>query len=201
MPVAAESLSLSDINLITGREYKSRDEALRHVKELNSFVGDEKIANERKLASEYNAMVEAYAQAEGLSKEEARKELAAQVVKERPASEKKDTELERTKSKLSSIEARLERDDFLKANPEAENLIDVIANGAKGAGLSLSEYYKESKLSEIARATKDINKNPTVDSKPRVMKSSSRLNALAKNAKEKPTGENQKALVEEFLRN
>lgn len=194
-----QGLSLGDLNIITGREYKTREDAMRHIKELNSLIGDDKIATDRKLAEEYSKILGEYAANDGLSRDEARKELLANLNKERKEKpQEKDSEASRLSRKISNLEYRLEKEDFLRAYPKAEKLVSVIADGARATGVTLEEYYKSSGLKDLV-ISEEAEKNPTVNAKPRIQKTSAKVSQLAKAAKESPTDDNKQALVEEYL--
>ena len=193
-------LSLNDLNLVTGREYSSRDEALKHLKELNSLVGDQEISKARKQADEFNEILDNYSKAEGISREEAKAELAKPS--EKTPEETEETELSRLRKQLNNeTQARKQR-EFITDVPLAKDYIDTLQARANTKDESLTEAWENSGLADLVKEPKaQPTQNPTLNATPRSSKGySAKMNQLAKAVKENPSADNKTALVDEFVR-
>lgn len=74
-----DSLSLEDLNKTFGREFKTKEEALKHAENLKSFAGDQEAIKERKAQKELEAQKkkgqDALTRVETLEKEIAKKDF------------------------------------------------------------------------------------------------------------------------------
>lgn len=138
-PQAAE---LKALNTVMGREFKNLDEAREHYQNLNKLVGDNAIAEQRKAAQAYDALVLQIAKENGWSR-------AASIA----YLEDLQTSSNSTEKQASSFDAKsfdendrlqkLERELFLAKTPEAAKYLDKVEKYAKTTRTSLSEAYAE----------------------------------------------------------
>ena len=196
-------LDLNSLAEITGRKYKSSDEAINHLKQLNSYVGDQEVAESKKLAKEYNNLLKTVADTEGVSPSKAKEVLMGKLGKSETVETADDDQLKGIFNEVSSLKHELAKERFLKSNPEAEEKYNVIEAGAKGTGQTLQEFYEASGLKEVFTTSAQARQatNNTLNAKARVSKSSTaRLNEAAKTVYSNPTEENKTNLIAEFLK-
>jgi hypothetical protein len=146
-----DSAVLTFLKEATGREFSSKEEALKSVKNLNSMVGDQSIADLRKkadLGSKFEKLVSGYAKTQGLEPDEARADLMALI--EGDGGGEADARVAEAMSSVSKIEQRLDLADLLAANPEAKHVIDDVKDLAKARGISFQEAYGGSKALQSA---------------------------------------------------
>lgn len=135
-----EAKALERLNAATGRQFSSLAEAEKHLQGLNRLVGDQTLAEQREKAQIADALVERYAQEQGISLQQAREQIQGLVRPSRPAggqarSETKDPAIEQRLE-------RLERFEFLEQNPNARPYMDKVTDYSKATGKSLSESYE-----------------------------------------------------------
>ncbi len=195
-------LSIDDLKKVTGREYATREEAIEHLKNLNSFVGDKEVAEARKAAKEYNEFINRYADTNGLTPAEAKAQLLGSI--EQAEERDEDDATASIKKELAAMKSELARKNFLEEYPEAKAHIKAIEAGAKGAGETLDEFYRSSGLQEVITNSSKVQQaeqSNIVSAKSRVAKSSAaRFNQLSEATRKNPTEENRQALVAEFLK-
>lgn len=171
---------LAVLNEVLKRDFKTRDEAVKSVDNLHRMVGDNAIAELRERAKDaelFSKVVENYAKGEGITTEEARKELLAEKRMEQPPAKQEEQkqavapELER---KLDEALIRLQEKELLEAHPDAKLVLnDVKALRAANPGKELKEIYEASSLKDmVAKAVtyekeKSTKESTAVDSSPR----------------------------------
>lgn len=129
---------LSLLERATGRKFSDLAQAEQYLRNLNSLVGDNAVANARKKAEFADAVVSQYATEKGLSYDEAEEELRTIVSpKTRRAVSTSD------QPKVDPRTEALEREIFLMKTPEANPFIDKVSRYAKAENMSLSDAYKE----------------------------------------------------------
>lgn len=128
-----------------GREFSSREEAQKALKNLNSMVGDQTLARQRKI-------VERVAQQSGLSTDELAEVLEQQTPTE-TVTEPVQTIQPTSASSESKRLTRLEVDEVVKNDPDAASIRDSIFAKSLATGLSAQEIWeKEYKpLVEVGR--------------------------------------------------
>jgi hypothetical protein len=168
--VSSEGLDVSQLNAITGREFKDVDDFKKHYTNLNSFVGKKDEAGE-KLKS-ILSKAEPYASKYGLNSEEflnyyltnpaATEDDIREHFNQRTA-KKEDTEIH---SKVSRLE-------FLVENPEAKNDIKLIETLARGMGVSFEEAYATPEFKKLANANRETKGTSVINSNTKVSISAS----------------------------
>ena len=148
-----EALTLTELNALTNRTFGSKTDALKHIEGLNKLVGDQKIAETRKKADnydalnrKYNALVGAYATENSMTVEEATQEIG------KFTSSVKETETDassRIDKELSSLKKEMALDKFLSKHPETKEYIDVIEAVADRKGISFEEALLDSSLAKM----------------------------------------------------
>lgn len=133
---------LDVLNRTMGRNFHSLEEAKKHYDGLNSLVGDERLAGERKrakllenlarnIASENSWSLDAaYAYLENLERQN--------QALETPGSGSFDPEKAAMEAKIS----RMERDFFLAQTPEASQVINQLDDFIKASGKGYREAYE-----------------------------------------------------------
>lgn len=168
-----EALTLEELNTLTNRTFGTKAEALKHIEGLNKLVGDQRIAESRKKADnydalnrKYNTLVEAYANENSMTVDEATKEIGEYI------GSVKETETDassRVDKELASLKKEITLDRFLSKHPETKDFIDVIEAVADKKGISFEEALLDSSLSKIVSkpagiATTEPNKRVQVQS-------------------------------------
>lgn len=169
---ASLQADLSFFERATGRKFNSVDEAEKYLKNLNSMVGDGRIAEQRKKAEFADAILIQYANERGLSVEQAQAELSNLVTPSKKAQPVSMPEVARD-PRVDQMEEEL----FLTKTPEAAIHIEKIRRYAKAGSLSLKEAYNElygeiltqkakEAQSEVKRREKQLASVPTSQSAP-----------------------------------
>lgn len=154
---SSADFSKAEIEEILGRRFPSKEEALKTLKNLNSLVGDQTIAEARKKAEAYNNLVKATAEQLGSTEEYADLYLQGKVPSvdnESSVVAPKGTDeiadfVARTK--VSELELELQKERLLKKYPEAENVLGELVDLAKSRKASLLETYEKSSLKNLAK--------------------------------------------------
>jgi hypothetical protein len=110
----ADTLDLTTFSKLAGREFTSNEDLIKHYKGLNSLVGDQKIAELRKL-----------------------EEAGKSGTQNAPAG---DDDL---KARLETMEKTLVKKDFLLDTPTAREYLDLVEAVSEKKGISLIEAWKE----------------------------------------------------------
>lgn len=110
----ADTLDLTTFSKLAGREFTSNEDLIKHYKGLNSLVGDQKIAELRKL-----------------------EEAGKSGTQNAPAG---DDDL---KARLETMEKTLVKKDFLLDTPTAREYLDLVEAVSEKKGISLNEAWKE----------------------------------------------------------
>lgn len=180
-----EAVELEELKNITGREYKSKDDVIKHISELNKLVGDQAIAEARQKAQEYDRLKK---EAEELAGEN---EMPDQTPAE--------------PSEIAKLREEFQTEQLLRKYPEAESILTTVKAISKAEGLSLKDAY-EKHLKDIYAAklesekAKDQERNISVTSKQRISSSKQgRIAEAAKQALESQTDEAKQNLVKEVL--
>lgn len=162
-------------NKTTGKEFKSRDEAVKSLDHLNKMVGDNAIASLRTKAEEaenFTKVVNAYSKDHGVPPSEARAALLKQVEEimegtqettQQPAQAKPSESGEGKKALdiATSLLEKYQEKELLEAHPEAKSVINEVKMLAKVNGKDLMKAYEESALKEMAIKAAEIDKKKT----------------------------------------
>lgn len=149
---------LTVLNETLKRDFKTREEAVKSLTNLNSMVGDNAIAELRKKAedaSNFDAIVKAYAASEGKTPDQARLELLNEIkVQKTPANETvrtSDTTGTATDQRLKALELELQEERLLKAHPEAKHVLKELKDlSGIYSGKTLTAIYQDSSLKDMA---------------------------------------------------
>jgi hypothetical protein len=120
----------------TGRKYSSLDEAQKHLKHLNSMVGNPRLREDADLMDN---IVSKYADENNLSKREAREKLA-ELAGAKANRQRTDDDVSPA---LQAKVERLETEAFLARNPEAESHLEKVRQYARATGKELADAYTE----------------------------------------------------------
>lgn len=120
----------------TGRKYSSIDEAQKHLKHLNSMVGNPRLREDADLM---DTIVSKYADENNLSKREAREKLA-ELAGTKTNRQRTDDDVQPA---LQAKVERLETEAFLARNPEAESHLEKVRSYARATGKELADAYTE----------------------------------------------------------
>lgn len=149
---ASTQADLSFFERATGRKFNSVDEAEKYLKNLNSMVGDGRIAEQRKKAEFADAILVQYANERGLSVEQAQAELSNLVTPSRKTQPVSVPEPVRD-PRIDAMEEEL----FLSKTPEATQHIEKIRRYAKASSLPLKDAFQELYGDVLAQKTKEAN--------------------------------------------
>lgn len=170
---------LSFLSQTLKREFKTREDAQKSLDNLNSLVGDNAVAELRAKAADADAfqqVIKAYAASEGITVEEARKELitgsnTAPMIEEKPVvpqapASQPDAALA---AQVEKMALRLQEKDLLEAYPEAKHVLDEVKTMAKLSGKEMKEFYEGSSLktAAVAAKEKETKDNPSPNSSSR----------------------------------
>lgn len=148
---------LAVLNESLKRDFKTRDEALKSLDNLNRMVGDNAIADLRKKAADsdnFDRVVRAYAEMQGLEYAEARAEILKDV-----SEKKKEERSERTETSTSSslesevknLRLKIQEKELLEFYPEAKTVLKELKDLAQiYSGKELKEIYESSALKDMA---------------------------------------------------
>jgi len=147
--VKPEELVLQKIKEITGREFKSLDEAKTHYKNLESFVGQN--PEEYKAKAQLMDKVLSKWQEAGWSKEEAEAELrktvegfgGIQQTTETAQNPLIDKEIAKLKKDQQKIQRELDAKNILEQHPNMKPFIDEIKTLAETKGKSVPKAFTE----------------------------------------------------------
>jgi hypothetical protein len=163
----SDSLSLEDLNKTFGREFKTKEEALKHAENLKSFAGDQEAIKERKAQKELEEQKkkgqDALSRVETLEKEIAKKDFLIDVPTAKPVLEALEAYAEKQGISLSeawSSEAfkpiaeasqRISKAPVTnnRINPVQSQAIDKLKEEVKTTGSDtakiklVSEYFKK----------------------------------------------------------
>jgi len=156
---------LSVLNQVLKREFKTRDEAVKSLDNLNRMVGDNAIAELRKRAQDsdnFEAIVSAYAENENLTKQQAREDLLKEIQKtstktEVPSSEKNMDNA--VLQEVKSLKMKLQEKELLEIYPEAKSILKELKDLSQiYSGKELKEIYETSALRDTVRKVADLEK-------------------------------------------
>ncbi len=156
--VVEDNVSIEDINKATGREFKSVEEFNKKLDGLESLVGDQTVATQRKNSDAYLAQLEKLkplAEAEGVSPEayleykikDEQGDLPENVLtpKEYETKKVESEELTDVKNQLANLTSASEKAEVINLIPGSDKHYDDFVAWAKGAGKSISvESFKDS---------------------------------------------------------
>lgn len=155
---SADTLTKAEIEQVLGRKFPNKDEAVKTIKNLNSLVGDQAVADARKKADSYSSLVKSVAQQLNSTEEYADLYLQGKVPEADPAS----TVSQQThgneyndvvaRAKVQELEVELQKERLLKKYPEAESVLGEITDLAKVRKVSLLDAYEKSSLKNLAQA-------------------------------------------------
>lgn len=163
----SEDTALLDLlKATTGREFTSVDDAKKHLSNLNSLVGDQRVAELRNSADAYQSLVSGWAKKNGVTADEAKKFLADNFVEVST----KDTVVPqkdaapRDDDKTSRLEDEVGRLSLLRKYPEAEPYVEEVSILAKAKNLPYATAFEQSSFKELAqvKAQEDSKKSPIV---------------------------------------
>ncbi len=131
----------------------SAEEALKKLDNLNKFVGDQTVADQRQKADQYEKLVKHVAREQGLDLTAAQsrvEEVLEQAEYSVPAPQQPATqETEQpqvdlgTRKELKKLQRTVEKDQLLKKYPEAEAHLDVIEEDFDVTGKSMVELFEK----------------------------------------------------------
>lgn len=183
-PSNKEVLEVEELKKITGRDYKTKDDVVKHIEELNKFVGDKSIAEARKKASEYDKLM-----------------AEAKII----SGEDKTNQNINEPSEISKLREDFERSELLRKHPESESVLQTIQAISKAEGISMQSAY-EKHLEPIVKAkleadkAKETEQNISVNSKQRMTSDkANKLSEAGKRLIERRTEDNEQNLVKEFF--
>lgn len=155
---SADSLTKAEIEQILGRSFENKTEALKTLEGMKSLVGDQAVADARKKADTYNALVKSVAQQLNSSEEYADLYLqgkvpdadtGALVSGSTEHTEYKDPV---ARAQVLQLQEELQKERLLKKYPEAENVLGEVVDLAKARKISLLDAYEKSSLKNLAQA-------------------------------------------------
>lgn len=181
----SEELTLEEINKITGREFKNREEFEKHYKELSSFVGQNPQELKEK-AEAFDKMIED----------------ANKIVDEAEST----GELEKIEvpSEIEEVKRKIEEMELSKSYPEAEKVKETIYSIAQAEGISLKEAY-EKHLKDLVTSKLEVEKSKAeeitgIESKSRIAPGeSAEISQLIDKVQKTDSLEAKQKLVEKIL--
>lgn len=149
-----EALTLDELNKIAGRTFTKKDDAVKHIEGLKKLVGDQEIASVREKAKQfdtlkgrYNTLIQAYAEENSMTIDEASKDIDKFLAGKTTETKTEPTsELAKEVAQLKSERAR---DKFISKHPEAEAFIEVVEAVAEKKGISFEEALLDSSLAKL----------------------------------------------------
>lgn len=135
---ASSQADLSFFERATGRKFTSVEDAEKYLRNLNSMVGDGRIAEQRKKAELADSVIQQYASERQLTYAEAEAELRNIVAPSRKSQPVSAPEAVRD-PRIDQMEEEL----FLTKTPEAAPHLEKIRRYAKAGSLSLKEAYND----------------------------------------------------------
>jgi NADH dehydrogenase/NADH:ubiquinone oxidoreductase subunit G len=165
---SADSLTKAEIEEILGRRFDNKTEAIKTLKGLNSLVGDQSVAEARKKADTYNALVKSVSQQLSSTEEYADLYLQGKVPNADTGtliSESTDhTEYKDpvARAQVLQLQEELQKERLLKKYPEAENVLSEVTDLARVRKISLLDAYEKSSLKNLSSVTKTEGSSSTV---------------------------------------
>lgn len=150
---------LKKLSGVLGREFKDADDLLKSVDNLHRMVGDQAVAELRTKAAQaddFSKVIAAYAKEEGVTIEQARKEILSSVeeTQTKPMENENKTTLPddvmKRLEKAEAIAEKVQVRELLEAHPESKHVIEEIKSLARAAGKDMKEFYESSALKEVA---------------------------------------------------
>lgn len=136
--------SLSAIEQMTGRKFASLDEAHKHYQSLNSLVGDNTIAEQRKRAAVADNLANRIAKENGWSLEAAYlylEDLQSKGNTPDGIGNPDKTQFDPQRAETDARVRRLERENFLTKHPEAQAVIVQLDEYTKTTGKPIEEAF------------------------------------------------------------
>lgn len=220
-----DKLSLEEINTLTKRDFKSKEDFFKHYENLASFSGSDKAQDLRKKADNYDQMIKDAGEIEKLlaQKDEAKVEKQTSGVKKKDQKfvdlEAKisttDEKIDTTAVEVGRLKEQLADAEFIEQYSEAKPYLNIIKAIANKEDKTLDEVYKGSDLetlisdSKALQEAKKDEKNLGVSSKNRLAPTMMQKRTdLIRRIKESEKGETKardisdlkQALVEEVLK-
>jgi len=210
-----EKLTLKDINELTGRDFKNRDEFIKHYKNLASFSGSDEAQDLRKKAKEYDKMMEDAKKVEELLGEEEKGKEGKKDKKE--IEDKRLSDLAQkqltTEEEITKLKEQLKDAEFVKKYPDTVPFLDVIKAAANKVEKDIDEFYPGSDIESLIvnkKAFEDVKKKEKdlgIKSKPRLAPGRSQklvdlvrqLKEAEKDGKSRDVDEIRQKIVEEQL--
>jgi len=177
-----EKLSLDEINKITKREFKSKEDFVKHYESLASFSGSDQAQELRKKAEGYDQMLKDAEEIEKLLANKDKTEERKPVIKEK---DRKFVDLEsrvistnekadNATAEINKLKEQLADTEFVEQHPEAKSYLNIIKTIANKEEKTLNEVYEGSDLetliadSKAFQEAKEEEKNLGVSSKNRL---------------------------------
>ncbi len=160
----------------TGRKFENVEAAQKFIKSLNSFVGDQEIAEARKSAKLYDSLVNKVAEEKGQSIDEVKKLFAdtllsdtpkpkpEQVAPQKPVQPEIPGEYKELESKVNSLEDKAQKAELKTKYPFAAEVEEEVAIIAQKKGISYVEAFEGSPLKPLleAKVKEESEKSPVV---------------------------------------
>jgi hypothetical protein len=142
------------IEKVTGRQYNSTEDFIKHYQNLNSLVGDQSIKAVKEKAGNFDKVIEQYSKTNKVDLDTAMKELLEFSIEP-----EKQSLLSQTKAKnnlpdevasaladIKQFKAELEEQTFSQTHPEIKDSLKLLRSIADTMGKSLKEVYEDERF-------------------------------------------------------
>lgn len=131
---------------ISGRDFKDREDLEKHYKNLASYVGSKSLQEYKTKSEQYDKlMAEADAVSKALNPEQS-------VVTPQPV----EDPLKGVKQEVEKLREEMQTDKFVKSNPDAEPVLDIIKAVSAQTGKGLDEVYNSSEIKNLLEDRKQL---------------------------------------------
>lgn len=192
-----------------GREFVSLDDAIKWADNTKRMVGDQSIAESKKLAEAYTGVLERVkplAEKAGVKPEtfldynlkQATEDLGDDYnsVKEYETSQKQSEEMNTLRRQLSELQLATAKVELLRDVPQANEYYDDFVKWAKGAGVEVSaESFKSSPFNMLAEAAKKAQNTSVIESSAQIGVTTTEYERAVKEFQKNPTDDNANAMV------
>lgn len=185
----ASKFSIEDLNDLSGRAFKSKEDFVKHYKNLASFTGVpvEEIEGLREKAKAHDLMIKDAKEVEKLLSSDKDEKKGTKKIDITEEIKKQTSSID---DEVSKIKEELADAKFLNANPQAKSYLDIIKAVAKREEKELSEVFEGSDLeslindSESLKDVKEKEKDLGVQSKARLtLNKGDKINDLVRQLK------------------
>jgi len=174
----SSELSLSQLNEITGREFKGLDDFKKHYKNLSSLVGKKDEAKDK--LNSILAKAEPYAAKYGLTSGD-----FLEYYLTNPTATEDDIrghfnkqEVSKERKKETEYHTKVKKLEFLVEHPDAKEDYGLVSALAKGMGVSLEEAYESPEYKKVVNASRATKGTSVINSNSKIVTSDSELNRL-----------------------